>query len=82
VIVLVAWFVVRWHAFILVKYLALVLVSFAATLGIYQLLVRRFRITRLLFGMKPAPDGSTPAASGDPVALPHLRRDLPGSSAG
>ena len=35
------------------KYAALVIVSFAATLGLYETLIRRFRITRLLFGLKP-----------------------------
>jgi hypothetical protein len=29
-------------------------VSFTATLVIYELAVRRYRITRALFGMKPA----------------------------
>jgi glucans biosynthesis protein C len=54
VIVAFAWIIVRWHAPILVKYPALVAVSFTATLVIYELAVRRYRITRLLFGMKPA----------------------------
>jgi len=53
VIVAAAWLIVRWHAPITGKYAALVVVSFAATLGLYETLVRRFRVTRLLFGMKP-----------------------------
>ena len=53
VIVAAAWLIVRWHAPLPGKYAALVIVSFAATLGLYETLVRRFRITRLLFGMKP-----------------------------
>ena len=52
VIVAFAWIIVRWHAPILVKYPALVAVSFTATLVIYELAVRRYRITRLLSGMK------------------------------
>jgi len=52
VIVAFAWFIVRWHAPIGVKYPALVVVSFTATLALYELAVRRYRITRLLFGMK------------------------------
>ena len=52
VIVAVAWVIVRWHAPTLVKYPVLVAVSFTATLGIYELAVRRYRPTRLLFGMK------------------------------
>jgi hypothetical protein len=54
VIVAAAWVIVRWQAPIVGKYVALVIVSFAATLGLYETLVRRFRITRLLFGMKLA----------------------------
>lgn len=54
VIVVAAWFIVRWDGPIVGKYLALVMVSFAGTLGLYEVLVRRFRLTRVLFGMKPA----------------------------
>jgi len=52
VIVAAAWFIVRWHAPILGKYAALVLLSFAVTLALYEVLVRRFRVPRLLLGMK------------------------------
>src|SRR6516162_7646683 len=52
VIVAFAWIIVRWHTPIVVKYPALVAASFTATLVIYELAVRRYRITRLLFGMK------------------------------
>ena len=58
VIVAAAWLIVRWPAPPVVKYPALVIVSFAGTLGLYEALVRRFRVTRLLFGMKPrSPNG-------------------------
>ena len=53
VIVAFAWIIVRWHAPILVRYPVLVAASFTATLVIYELAVRRYRITRLLLGMKP-----------------------------
>jgi len=53
VIVAAAWLIVRWHAPLPAKYAALVIVSFAATLALYETLVRRFRVTRLLAGMKP-----------------------------
>jgi glucan biosynthesis protein C len=52
VIVGAAWVVVRWHGPILAKYPALVIVSFAGTLALYEALVRRLRVTRFLFGMK------------------------------
>jgi len=53
VIVAAAWFIVRWNAPALAAYAALVGVSFAATLALYELAVRRFRPARLLLGMKP-----------------------------
>jgi hypothetical protein len=55
VIVAAGWVIVRWHAPTAVKYPALVIGSFAATLAIYELIVRRYRPTRLLFGMKARP---------------------------
>ena len=53
VIVAAAWFIVRWNAPVLAQYAALVAISFAATLALYDLAVRRFRPARLLLGMKP-----------------------------
>ena len=63
VIVAFAWVIVRWHAPIGVEYPVLVAASFIATLVIYELAVRRYRITRLLFGMKPP---SAPQADDHP----------------
>jgi glucan biosynthesis protein C len=54
VIVAVAWVIVRWPAPLLVKYLSVVAASFVLTLALYEGLVRRFKLTRFLFGMKPA----------------------------
>ena len=54
VIVAVAWVVVAWPIPLLVKYLSVVAASFVLTLALYEGLVRRFRLTRFLFGMKPA----------------------------
>lgn len=53
VIVAFAWLIVRWHAPTPVRYPALVTVSFTATLALYELAIRRYHATRLLFGMKP-----------------------------
>jgi glucan biosynthesis protein C len=52
IVVAVAYGVVRWHAPIIVKYLAIVVASLALTLAAYEFLVRRTRITRYLFGMR------------------------------
>ena len=77
VIVAIAWLIVRWHAPIPGKYAALVILSFAATFGLYETLVRRSRVTRLLFGMKPAP---SPAANDR--AADHRSADAPVKPAG
>jgi hypothetical protein len=57
VIVAAAWIIIRVNAPIMTKYTALVTASFTITLVLYETLVR-FRIPRLLFGMKPARPGS------------------------
>ena len=52
IVVAVAWNVVPWHRPIIVEYTVIVAISLALTLGAYDLLVRRTRITRFLFGMR------------------------------
>jgi peptidoglycan/LPS O-acetylase OafA/YrhL len=53
VVIVIAYFVVQWDAGVAVKLLVIVFSSFAATLGLIELLVRPFRPVRALFGMKP-----------------------------
>ncbi|MDX2701689.1 acyltransferase [Streptomyces sp. PA03-6a] len=53
IVVAVAYFVVGWSAPILVEYAVLVVIALALTLTTYELLVRRTRATRFLFGMRP-----------------------------
>src|SRR5262249_30660349 len=74
VIVAFAWIIVRWHAPILAKYPILVAASFTATLVIYELAVRRYRITRLLFGMKPQSAQRTDAHPGQARRKADVRR--------
>ena len=71
VIVAAAWLIVRWHAPSVAQYAALVVLSFGVTLGLYEALVRRFRLTRVLFGLKPrvnppaaSPGGTMPGMTG------------------
>jgi peptidoglycan/LPS O-acetylase OafA/YrhL len=52
-IVIIAFFVVGWQLYPLTKLLIVVIGSLAATLGLYELLVRRINPVRALFGMKP-----------------------------
>jgi len=52
VIIVIAFFVVQWNADILVKLPVVVLSSFVVTTGLYELIVRRINLLRLVFGMK------------------------------
>ncbi|GAA3025284.1 acyltransferase [Streptosporangium longisporum] len=58
VVVAVAYQVVRWQAPIAVKYVVIVTCSLALTVLAYDLLVRRTRPTRFLFGMRPGKPGA------------------------
>ena len=53
VIVFIAFYAVQWEVGLTVKLLVVVLGTFAASLGLYELLVRRINPVRVLFGMKP-----------------------------
>ncbi|MEU7820760.1 acyltransferase [Catellatospora sp. NPDC049133] len=52
IVVAVAYHVVSWQAPIVVKYLALVAIALVLTVAAYDLLVRRTRPTRFLFGVR------------------------------
>jgi hypothetical protein len=71
---LIALYVVRWDLPLLVKLVLIVVATLAATLAVYDLLVRRLALLRLLFGLKARPPrkppGSTPNAEVAPSA-PH-----------
>jgi hypothetical protein len=53
VIILIAFYVVQWQVHLLIKMLVVVIGSFAVSLGLYELLVRRINPVRTLFGMRP-----------------------------
>jgi peptidoglycan/LPS O-acetylase OafA/YrhL len=55
VIVVLAYAVVRWDAWIATKYLVLLVASAAVTFASYEVLVRRTNPMRFLFGLKPRP---------------------------
>jgi len=68
VVLLIASFVVTWNLGVWPKF-ALILVSVAVlTLGIYEFGVRRWRATRLMFGLNPVPAPST--SSSQPASRP------------
>ncbi len=52
VIIAIAYPMISWEAGIMVKFFVLTVLSFAATVSIYLLLIRPFNVMRFLFGMK------------------------------
>jgi peptidoglycan/LPS O-acetylase OafA/YrhL len=53
VVVIIAFYVVRWEVGTGVKFFAIALASVAISLGLYELLIRQFNPVRVLFGMRP-----------------------------
>ncbi len=53
VIIFIAFYAVQWEVHLLIKLLVVVIGSFAASLGLYEFLIRRIGPVRALFGMKP-----------------------------
>jgi glucans biosynthesis protein C len=64
VIVVIAYFVVQWDTGMLPKMLAVFLGSFAMTLGLVELVVRRVALLRAAFGMKGGPHDEQRLGSG------------------
>jgi len=52
VIIVIAFFVVQRNTGILPKLLVVLISSFVITLGLVELLIRPFKVTRMIFGMK------------------------------
>jgi hypothetical protein len=52
VIVVIGYFLIPWQAGLHLKWPVLGIISFGAIIILYELLIRRFRISRFLFGMK------------------------------
>lgn len=60
-IVSVGYFVVQWEAPLLVKFFFIIVAAFIICLGVYDLLIKRMRVLRLLFGLRSGPAPRTPA---------------------
>jgi peptidoglycan/LPS O-acetylase OafA/YrhL len=59
VIIFIAFYAVQWETSLLVKLLVVVVGSFALSIGLYELLVRRIYPVRALFGMRPRTKGGS-----------------------
>ena len=69
VLVAIAFYVVRWPVPAVVKYLVICAATLVSVFAIYDLLVRRTRVTRFLFGMRTTPRAGAERAVG-PIAHP------------
>jgi hypothetical protein len=52
IILLVGWFVMRWHLGITPKFLIISVVSFVLVVALYELLIRHSNVVRFFFGMR------------------------------
>ena len=52
VIVIIGFLIASWDASVMVKYLVLSTSSFVVIVALYELVVKRFKVGRFLFGMK------------------------------
>jgi peptidoglycan/LPS O-acetylase OafA/YrhL len=52
VLLLIGYWVVQWQVNALVKYIVIASLSFVTIMGLYDIIIKRFRVTRFLFGMK------------------------------
>jgi len=52
VLLLIGYWVVQWPVAAWIKYMVIAGLSFGAIMGLYDIIVKRFRVTRFLFGMK------------------------------
>ncbi|MBU0462518.1 MAG: acyltransferase family protein, partial [Proteobacteria bacterium] len=56
IIYIIGFFIVQWSSGVGIKYFSIVIVSFTVIMVIYEILVRRVNILRILFGMKSKKD--------------------------
>jgi peptidoglycan/LPS O-acetylase OafA/YrhL len=64
VIVVISYYVVQWNLTLPVKMLIVVLGSFVVSVGLYEFVIKRVGILRLLFGMKAVPLDKPQVAAG------------------
>ena len=53
VLLLIGYWVVQWQVNALVKFIAIASLSLITIMGLYDIIIKRFQVTRFLFGMKP-----------------------------
>ncbi|MBI4852142.1 MAG: acyltransferase family protein [Acidobacteria bacterium] len=53
VIIAIGYYVIQWQLNLWVKYSIITILTFSFCMGLYHLVIKRFNLTRVLFGMKP-----------------------------
>ncbi len=61
-IVSVGYVVIGWDVPMLVKFAVIMVAALALTLGVYEFLIRRLPVMRLLFGLRATPEPAMPPA--------------------
>lgn len=67
VIIVLAYYAVQWPVSLVIKLLFVVIGAFGLTLSLYEFVIRRLALLRLIFGMKPA--RLTPAPDSAPASV-------------
>jgi glucan biosynthesis protein C len=52
VLILIGYWVVQWDINALIKYMVIASLSFISIMGLYDIIIKRFQVTRFLFGLK------------------------------
>jgi hypothetical protein len=65
-IVLIGFYVVQWEVSALIKFLVIVLATLVVTLVVYDIAVRRTRLSRFLFGLRASKHGPSTTRAGQP----------------
>ena len=55
VLIAIAYHVLKWHTHVMVRFTVITVATVVVTLAIYEVAVRRWAVTRFLFGMRPKP---------------------------
>lgn len=53
VLVAIGFYIVRWNVDVMTKFMVISTATLLVTIALYELLIRRFNLTRFLFGLKP-----------------------------
>jgi len=73
VLVTVGFFAIQWNIPAWAKYLSIISISFASIVLIYELIIRRVSVIRVLFGMRSKEIIARPAVAKSPESLSYIK---------